>query len=369
MAEPFKLLFNEALITDIAQRLHLISPHFDHTTFLRMLPDLTALEMKQRIRAMTATLHAHLPADFAQALPLLQRAFNALPMHNLPAIRGFALWIALQFVEDYGLSHLALSMAAMYEWTQRFSAEFAIRPFLMAYPEQTFHYLQQWVNDPSPDVRRLVSEGTRPRLPWGKRLPAFVQNPTPILALLEALIEDPSLYVRKSVANNLNDVAKDHPEQVIDWLQSAQAKHPQSHTIAWIIRHSCRSLIKAGHKGALTLLGFTASPAIVVNQFSVNPTAIALSEKITFYCEIASTAPETQHLVIDYLIHFQKNKGVSPRIIKGTKRSIQPNETVQLTKQHAVVPVTVRRYYSGEHRVELQINGMIMANTMFHLTV
>jgi 3-methyladenine DNA glycosylase AlkC len=173
------------------------------------------------------------------------------------------------FVAAYGLGYLDLSLRALYELTKRFTAEGAIRAFLQAYPEQTLTWLAEWATDPNCHVRRLVSEGARPRLPLAPRLPEFVKNPQPVLALLEQLKANPVLMVPRSFANNLNDIAKDHPDLVVETL--ARWKQAADPGTQWIIGHATRTLLKQGHADALALLGYGAATSISVVSFQLTP--------------------------------------------------------------------------------------------------
>lgn len=370
MAEQtdFKSVFDEAYVTEVAQRVQAAYSSFDLAKFKTNIPELTDLPMKQRVRVIASALHQSLPESFSSNINILKAAFAAQPSLKLSEVTGFKLWVVLQYVEDYGLDDFDASMDALYEWTQRFSAEFAIRPFLHAYPEKTLARLNSWVNDKNEHIRRLVSEGSRPRLPWGMRLPLFVKDPTPVFKLLSKLVEDESEYVRRSVANNLNDITKDHPEQVVSWLKGVQQKYPDSKTLPKLMKHACRTLIKKGDPETLSLFGFGAVPELKINHFGVSPSEIQFGQKVMLHCDLTSLSSETQNLVIDYVVHFQKqNDKSAERVLKWGTRSLEKGETISLKKSHAMVPVTVRKYYAGAHKVELQINGQRLASGSFLL--
>jgi 3-methyladenine DNA glycosylase AlkC len=259
------------------------------------------------------------------------------------------------FVARYGLDDFDISMRALYEMTKRFTAEGAIRAFIQKYPDQTLRVLRQWAQDPNCHVRRLVSEGTRPRLPLAPRLRDFIRDPRPVLALLEQLKADPELMVRRSVANNLNDIAKDHPDLVVEtlarWKQAAAPGTP------WIIGHAARTLLKQGHAGALALLGYAAT-SISVASFQLKQAKVNLGEDLVFAIDIQSTADEPQSLMIDYVVHHLKANGkLAPKVFKLAKKRLHPHETLSLSKRHAFRPLSTRVYYPGRHALELQING------------
>jgi 3-methyladenine DNA glycosylase AlkC len=267
------------------------------------------------------------------------------------------------FVAAYGLGHLDLSLRALYELTKRFTAEGAIRAFLQAYPEQTLTRLAEWAADPNCHVRRLVSEGTRPRLP------AFVKDPQPVLALLEQLKADPVLMVRRSVANNLNDIAKDHPDLVVETLARwQQAADPGTQ---WIIGHATRTLLKQGHANALALLGYGAATSISVASFQLTETRVRMGEDlVVFAIDIQSTADAPQRLMIDYVVHHMKANGkLVPKVFKLAKKRLRPRETLSLSKRHVFRPLSTRVYYPGRHALELQINGQRWGWQEFELVV
>jgi 3-methyladenine DNA glycosylase AlkC len=260
------------------------------------------------------------------------------------------------FVAAYGLGHLDLSLQALYELTKRFTAEGAIRAFLQAYPQQTLARLAEWAEDPNCHVRRLVSEGTRPRLPLAPRLREFVKNPRPILALLERLKADPALMVRRSVANNLNDIAKDHPDLVVETL--ARWSKDTSPETQWLIGHAARTLLKQGHTGALELLGYPAATGISVVSLQLNQARVCMGEDLLFTVDIRSTADAPQSLMIDYVVHHLKANGkLAPKVFKLAKKQLSPGERLSLSKRHAFRPLSTRVYYPGRHALELQING------------
>ncbi|MCW7536895.1 DNA alkylation repair protein [Aquabacterium sp. A7-Y] len=369
MAESadFKSEFDDTLVEELARRFSAVSPGFDAVAFRAAVPPLEPLAMKVRVQAISAALAGRLPPDFALAQQTLRAAFGPIDREGLPALRGFCVWVALQYVEDHGLEHLEEALDAIEELTCRFSGEFAIRPFLLRAPGAVLERLWSWCSHANEHVRRLVSEGTRPRLPWASRLPPFVQDPSPVLALLDRLIDDPSEYVRRSVANNLNDISKDHPDRVVAWLDERRATRAGSPHFEWIARHACRGLVKAGHAGALALLGCSPQASVQVRSFTVSPGQISVGAGVALHCELVSTGEGGQKLVVDYAIHFQKLRGTSRRVFKWTVSHADPGQALRLARRHPVVPVSVRRYYGGLHEVELLVNGATVARSSFHL--
>jgi 3-methyladenine DNA glycosylase AlkC len=246
VAEPLKDAYGPEVPRRIAAMVSTAHPSFDSRAFVRdCLAGYGALNLIARGWRIADALHAHLPRDFPRAVEILLRSLG--PGRQSPEGNGMAPFLYMPhafFVARYGLDHFEASMRAQYEITKRFTAEFSIRPFIERHREATLERLGEWARDPDPHVRRLVSEGTRPRLPWAPRLREFQRDPAPVLALLELLKDDPELYVRRSVANNLNDIGKDHPELLAQtarrWLEGADANR------RWLVKHALRSAVKRG---------------------------------------------------------------------------------------------------------------------------
>jgi 3-methyladenine DNA glycosylase AlkC len=358
--QPFLLrdVFNPAVVEQLADSIARAWPAFDRLGFVATInSQLNALSFGGRNTLIRDTLRSHLPPSFPEAVQILLEALGPeIPHCELSGFDSFTVMSQNDFVAAYGLEHLDLSLRALYELTKRFTAEGAIRAFLQRYPEQTLARLAQWAADPNCHVRRLVSEGTRPRLPLAPRLGAFVNDPRPVLALLELLKADPVLMVRRSVANNLNDIAKDHPDLVVETL--ARWKQAGDPGTEWIIGHAARTLLKQGHTGALALLGYGAESAISAASLQLSQASVRMGEDLVFTIEIQSTADAPQNLMIDYVVHHRKANGkLAPKVFKLAKKRLDPRETLNLTKRHAFRPRSTRVYYPGRHALELQING------------
>lgn len=351
MAEykPFKDEINPGSVETLSCAVAGAFPAFPRPAFVRAVVEgLDPLELKDRVRLLSAQLHQHLPPAYPTALEIVCRAAEE------PVLRGMVCWSLCQFVEDHGLEHFEESMAALHVLTERWSAEFAIRPFLQRYPEATLERLLIWTSDPNKHVRRLVSEGTRTRLPWGQRLPHFIADPDPVFALLEHLRDDNELYVRRSVANNLNDLSKDHPARVIKvlerWTRSGNEQR------LWIARHALRTLLKQGNADALQALGY-GPPAVRLERLVV-PDAVRFGDALLIEVELASTAKKAQRLMIDFAIHHVKKNGArTAKVFKWSKRELAPGATLALAKRHPFKPISTRRFYPGTHAVEVLVNG------------
>ena len=357
MAEPLKFFFDERLVRRIASSIQGVWPDFPARTFIaEAKTGLDDKELKERGRHIAAALGRALPADFERAVDILLRSLETPASRDEGAMSSFFYLPHLTFVAERGLEHFEASMRAQHAFTQVFTAEFSIRPFLLRDPERSLARLRIWATDPSTHVRRLVSEGTRPRLPWAQRLPAFIEDPTPVLELLEILKDDPEPYVRNSVANNLNDIAKDHPDRIValcrHWLEDAGPGR------TWIVRHALRWLVKRGHPGALALLGASAAPEIAIERASVTPKKVPLGEEARFSCEIVSRADAPQRLVVDAVIHYPGANGKHrPKVFKLRTIDLAPSGRETIQGRVSLVDLTTRRHYPGEHRIDLRING------------
>ena len=378
MPEPFKHLISAARVRDAGEHLQRAWPGFDRGRFERLaLEGLDALELKARAMHVADALATTLPADFAQAAEVIEAALapmavddddDATPRPVGAGLSGWIGWPLGEVVARRGVAdaaHAVRAMQALHALTQRFTAEFAIRPLLLAHPDAVFATLRRWTRDPSPHVRRLVSEGSRPRLPWGLQLKPLIADPAPTLPLLLALQDDPSAYVRRSVANHLNDIAKDHPALIADWL-AAHLPDASAERRA-LLRHASRTLIKRGDRRVLAAWGvggaFRGSATL-----RAAPKRIAVGESVTLQATLVSAARRAQTLAIDLIVHHVKaGGGSSPKVFKGWQRTLPAGGTLVLTKSLAFRPITTRRYYPGVHRIELQVNGRPVAEAAFTL--
>ena len=375
MAEPFKNLIHRGTVEACGHHLERAWPAFDRPRFERLaMHGLEALEMKARAMHIADALEATLPRDFDHAAGVIEAALG--PPVPLDAgvtsgdadgrgLAGWIVWPLGELVSRAGIDHPERALACLHALTQRLTAEFAIRRFVAQRPEVTFATLRQWVRDPSAHVRRLVSEGSRPRLPWGLQLKALIADPTPTLPLLEALQDDASEYVRRSVANHLNDIAKDHPELIVAWLERwLPNAGPERRAL---LRHACRSLIKSGHPQVLAHWG--AGAALRGDAtLRVAPGLITVGGSLDLELTLRSRARSAQALVIDYVVHHVKADGrLTPKVFKGWTVELAPGATLRLAKRHSMRAVTTRRYHAGRHGLDVQVNGRVVASAGFDL--
>lgn len=362
----FKHWFNQNTIQELADQLLQHHPKFDRPGFLRALKDLETLELKARVKAITEALHPALNLDFPQAAQVIMATLGPPAQLGVPNQFQLQVWPLVHYVGCYGLGHFEAAMAALHACTQRFSAEFDIRPFLIRHPQKSLAQLQEWTQDPSAHVRRLVSEGSRSRLPWGERLTPFIEDPSPVFPLLEALKDDSSPYVRKSVGNNLNDIAKDHPERVVECCRRWLAERPTPERKK-IVHLALRSLIKQGHAGALKVLGHGDASGLSLYNLQA-PAHVNIGTEILFSFDLKNQQSETVSLAVDYRVFYVGARGShNAKVFKLKTLKLAAGEQVQVSKKHKLKPVSIRPLYPGIHRIEIQVNGAVLGGFDFDL--
>lgn len=369
MAEPLIAQYGPDVPQAIARMVAAVHPRFDVDAFLHdALSGYDALTLMPRGKHIARALHKHLPPDYGEAVRILLASVDQ-PHGRAPglSLASFLYLPHTAFVAEFGLDHFDVSMQAQHALTQRFTAEFSIRPFLHKYTEATLERLMEWTTDPSEHVRRLVSEGTRPRLPWASRLPAFQRDPAPVLALLERLKDDTALYVRRSVANNLNDIGKDHPDMLAAtanaWLQGATTPERR-----WIVQHALRSAIKRGEPGALAALGFGASADVVIGQHSITPERAVIGGTLAVAFDVTNNTAQPQRVLVDFAVHYVKANGQSrAKVFKLKTVDLAANETQRVGKNISLAEMTTRKHYPGLHRVDAILNGRALPLGSFEM--
>ena len=349
MPEKLKdILIPIVQVEKLALSIRAVYPEFDAGEFTRLVldSDWADRELKQKMRHITVCLKQMLPADYQQSIRILEEI--------APQFKGFVALSFSDFVECYGTNDWDISMEALARFTSSCTSEFAVRPFLDKDPERAMQYFYRWADDENEHIRRLSSEGCRPRLPWGMALRKFKKDPSPILPILEKLKDDPSEYVRKSVANNLNDISKDHPEVVLALCQQWQG---QSKTTDRIIKHACRTLLKSGDTRALSLFGFGYITQLHVSNLSAANPHLKIGEHLQFSFTLANTSGQTQTVRLEYRIHYVKANGkTSPKIFQISEGKFPPGEH-RIAKKQAFTNYTTRTHFPGEHRLEIVVNG------------
>ncbi len=368
MAEPLKNYYGPDVPARIARMIAEVDSAFDQDAFLTdALDGYQALELTPRAWQIADALGRHMPQDYERAIEILIASLG--PKLEAAELTGMDVFIYLPhvfFAAKFGVDHFEASMRAQYELTQRFTAEYSIRVFLERYPQPTLARLREWAFDSNVHVRRLVSEGTRPRLPWAPRLRAFQDDPRPVLELLDLLKDDPELLVRRSVANNLNDIGKDNPAALIEtcrrWMKDATPER------SWLVRHALRSAVKRGEPEALEILGFLPATGVQVRDIRVAPAVASIGDSVTFTVDLSNEGSTTKQLLIELRVHFVKANGrPSPKVFALKEFELQPHGSVRLTKTISIAQHTTRTHYPGEHRVEVLVNGRASGTGVFDI--
>jgi len=358
VATLLKEVYSRDFMSDVADQFQLAFPDFEKHHFIETIFDecWPEKELKARLTFIAHTLRQFLPANFQKSCDILKQV--------APAFSGYEAMFFPAFIELYGLDDYQTSIDTLAVVTQFSSAEFAVRPFIIKYPEQMMAQMLVWAHADNMHIRRLASEGCRPRLPWAGALPAFKQDPTAILPILEALKDDEEDYVYRSVANNLNDISKDHPQLVVNLAQSWLLGKPSKNRI-WLVKHACRGLLKNAHPEVLTLFGFSAPTHIQVDNLYVDET-VALGETLNFFFTLNSVQ-SLGKCRVEFIISFMKKNGKqADKIFKISESVIKANSKT-IHKQFSFKAISTRKYYPGEHAVTIIINGVTMAQQSFLL--
>jgi len=367
--KAFKDWFDEEAAKAMSLQVAAVYKKFNKSRFCQLaLTDIERLEFNQRVQNFASALAQTLPADFRQAVKIVSDSLPP-PLPDCESVTdGWLQWPVGQFIADYGIDHFEASMQAMTELTRRFSSEYAVRPFVERYPQQTFKQLYALTVNECPHIRRWCSEGTRTRLPWGRKLKQLIDNPEPIWPILEALKDDPELYVRRSVANNLNDLSKDHPKLVLSRLKKWSVGAGSERQ--WLIKHALRTLIKQGDPAALALIGY-GKPKQLKADITVSPKKIVVGDGVMLTAELHNGSNKKQPLLIDYVVHYSRSKpqASGEKVFKWKTLSIAAGESITMQKKHAMKATTIRSLYAGVHKVELQVNGFRISADEFRLAI
>lgn len=371
MGEVLKSFFSPALVRRLAADIARVEPRFRSRAFVKQATDgLEELELLDRGKHISRALAAHLSPDYPTAIEALLRSLG--PEHATDELIGvgmapFFYLPHLVFVAERGLDHFDLSMRAQYELTKRFSAESSIRPYIAAHPERTFAVLREWARDANPHVRRLVSEGTRLRLPWASRVAWLDANPERVLELLELLKDDPTTVVRRSVANNLNDLGKVHrgllTRTCAAWLQGASPERRA------LVEHALRSAVKRGEPDALRLLGYGKRPSVAVEKVRFEPRQVVIGGHVSMSFVLRSESRTRQDLLVDVAVHFVKASGrAAPKVFKLKRIALPARGQVELRTRISLAVHTTRMPRPGTHAVEVVLNGEARRAGSFQVT-
>jgi 3-methyladenine DNA glycosylase AlkC len=360
VADQLKTFFSAALVRRLAADLVGVHASFPVNRFVKdACAGLEGLELLDRGRHIARALSKHLPPSYPDAIAVLLRSLG--PEHASAELigAGMAPFFYLPhtiFVAEQGLDHFDVSMQAQYELTKRFSAESSIRPYIAKYPERTFEWLRGWTRDRNAHVRRLVSEGTRLRLPWSQRVPWLDQHPERVLALLELLKDDDASVVRRSVANNLNDLGKVHPGLLVQtceaWLLDASLERRE------LVQHALRSAVRRGEPRALGLLGYGAQASVAVEAVRIVPRRVSIGNRVSINFKLRSRSRAAQDVLVDLAVHFVKANGrATPKVFKLKRATLPARGAVEFAASVSLAVHTTRRPQPGRHAVEVIVNG------------
>jgi 3-methyladenine DNA glycosylase AlkC len=369
VAGTLKSFFSPSLVRRLAADLVRAHPEFPVDRFVKEASaGLGSLELLDRARHIARVLRRHLPGSYFAAIDVLVRSLG--PEHESDELLGvgmapFFYMPHVLFVAEYGLEHFDLSMRAQYALTKRFSAETSIRSYLIRDPDRVLETLHVWVNDPNAHVRRLVSEGTRLRLPWAPRVPWLDAHPERVLALLELLKDDPSTMVRRSVANSLNDLGKARPDLLsrtaAAWLDRASPERRR------LVEHALRSAVKRGDRDALRLLGYGGKPSVTLEGVRFDPVRVRIGGTVAMRFALRSRSRQSQNLLVDAAVHFVKARGTAAKVFKIERVELGPRARVHLETAFSLAVHTTRVPRPGTHAVDVLVNGQAMRAGTFEV--
>lgn len=349
-----KDIYSYDFYQDIADQFHQVHPDFDKQKFIASIftDTFKDLEWKQRTKHTTAVLHTFMPSDFSDAVQIIHKVIHNLLTSNRSG--GLQHVIFPDYIETYGLAHFDLSIRAFEQITQFITCEFAVRPFILKYPSQMIQALEKWSTHPHEQVRRLSSEGSRPRLPWAMAIPFLKKDPTAILPILENLKEDPSETVRRSVANSINDIAKDHPDIVVSIVH--KWKNISSNTDA-IIKHGSRTLLKQAHPEILKHYGLEGIH-FKVSDLGIKTPLVPIGGSLAFSFRVTNTSSQTRSLRLEYGLYYMKSNGLlSRKVFKISEKNYQSGESTVIERKQSFKVITTRKFYSGHHKISIIVNG------------
>lgn len=353
MSSLLKDWFSPAFYSAFSDQMHAVQPHFPKAAFQKAIfnKDWPGLELKGRMRHTATVLHSFLSPDFTQAATTLMLLVKHLQKQG---VKGSIVHCFLpDYIEVYGIDHYQQSVKAFETITTFITCEFAVRPFMIRYEKEMLVQMVRWSTHRHEQVRRLASEGARPRLPWAMALPALKKNPEPLLEILENLKADPSETVRRSVANNLNDIAKDHPAFVLGLVKKWKGISPETD---WVIRHGSRTLLKQGDVQTLACFGISHNKSIQLKSFEILTQKVRIGAYLVFQFSMHTT--KAQLIRIEYAVYYQKANGtLSKKIFKISERNYAKNEMLHFTRKHPFKIITTRTFHKGLHRVALVLNG------------
>ncbi|HTB52556.1 MAG TPA: DNA alkylation repair protein [Ferruginibacter sp.] len=349
-----KDLYSPAFYDNFSNSLLATVPSFNKKEFIKKIftKDFEHKELKARMKHTTEVLHDFLPKDYRKTVMIIQKTITELRKNNTEGRLEFIFFP--DYIETYGIDDFDTSMKAIEFITQFVSCEFAVRPFIIKYGNKMIDQMKAWSLHKSEHVRRLASEGSRPRLPWAMALPALKKDPQSILPILNNLKNDPSEYVRRSVANNLNDIAKDNPAIVLQIAAKWKGKSKETDAI---IKHGSRTLLKQGHTEILKHFGLD-SKHISLSNFTITNPTIKIGDSLAFSFSIRNDSVKKQTVRIEYAVYYKRQKSLAgKKVFKISEKTYQPKEKITIQRKQKFTIITTRKFYIGDHQLSIIING------------
>ncbi len=356
MSSLLKDIYSEDFYHKLSNSLEKTIPDFDRKQFLRLIfsQAFESMELKQRMTHTIETIASLLPDDYSMAASKICSLIDHLRAAETHE-QSFEYMFLPEYIESHGLDEFETSIQAFEFITQFTSCEFAVRPFIHRYGQPMLDQMLLWSRHRHPMVRRLASEGVRPRLPWAMALPGLKKDPDPLRPILESLKQDSSDSVRRSVANNLNDISKDNPEFVVSLVKKWQGTGSETDAL---IKHGCRTLLKQGNTEVLKIFGYN-SQGLQISEFRLASAQVEFGNSLEFSFSISNNATRTRKVRIEYAIyHLKKNGELSPKVFMISERVVDPGSQTKIERKHSIKPITTRRYYPGVHRVAAIVNGI-----------
>jgi 3-methyladenine DNA glycosylase AlkC len=344
-----------------------IVPTFNKQKFIESIfaDTWAAKELKDRMRHTSLMLHRFFPGDFEESAQIIEKTITKIRQNPITA-SSFEFMFFPDYIEIFGLEHYDISMKSIEFVTQFTSCEFAVRPFIIKYEDKMLQQMFEWSKHENHHVRRLASEGSRPRLPWAMALPALKKEPKPILRILENLKNDPSEYVRRSVANSLNDISKDNPHIT---LEMAHAWKNMGKETDELIKHGCRTLLKQGHADILKYYKLDETKDIILSDFQILTPSVKIGENLIFSFTIQNIGINLQTVRLEYGVFYVRQNGqLSKKVFKISERQFQPTEKKDILRKQSFRIITTRQFYAGQHRLSIIVNGREIETTNFELT-
>ncbi len=357
-----KEVYNQKFFEYLCEALKTTYHKFDNSKFLALVLDKnwSQKELKQRMRHISICLNQTLTNSYPKNIEILKQTAALVKKDKMS---GLSLVIFADYVEVFGLDDFSTSISALEFFTELGSAEFAIRHFLVKYEKATLKQMLLWTKNKNYHIRRLASEGCRPRLPWGIALEQYKKDPTKILAILEILKNDEEEYVRRSVANNLNDISKDHPEIALNlaekWLVNADDN------LTKLVKHGLRGLLKKGDKKALGFFAINDNHQAKIELFDLQKNLVKVGEDLNFSFKLINH--KKTKIRLEYAIYFlMKNGQYSKKIFQIVEKHLGEGEFI-FNKKHSFRVISTRKYYVGEHKAGLILNGVEIKTKAFNL--